>query len=774
MTTLIFRKGSTEQISSFDREEGELFVDTTKKTVVIDNNAIGLEDVAANNLLPPKENADGKYLQLNGTTAVWSELNIIRPGSVLQSAEDLLESEYIKFDGIPKNKSNYPKLNIPSEEEYGLLDLLVSSPSNFLNANSHPSDIYINSRLVSDYVIHYPMPSSNYNNMVFDGTHYVRILGHYDPNYSSKGFGLVKSDAFGTDVLFKPQEVGDGNVFYPIQQPPYPPTGNQFKVQYSSDGINWNTVTVAPFSNGATRCASVATDGVGGIYMVAQKLSDIRQIETNGDFGTSFAVATNDIVVKSTDHGVTWTTILPISFNDGRIISCNPVNKHLYVLPGMPINAYSGEYGEAIAANSPLIKSTDYGVTWNDALNLGGSIMDLSNNPARFNNPIYTQDGLMVCLFVRSLPANVNLSQNITSVGWEQVEYGLLTEVFSDPYNNPTETRFVYTPYDFTDIMTKQLVSQKNLVTFKDGYDNTLKGDFKKYHFEPCITYNPADNYFYTAQTFVVSGFDGIEIEDAGDGYSTMTPGVPIEVALTITEPSFTTKSLQNRVQASGFVTITDEDAGISSVTITNPGYGYIYPPVVYLPTKPSGENARIAKLNVEFDRSKQRGIVVIKRHIATNALNGLQYSVPTELPETGSVFINEPGTPWEDYAVFDNQELFDPSKDELGLDGSDYRFGLGIHKLHISPIFGFMIFTKNKILYNNDPANNSNGWKQIIGLDETKMYNFSTCINVNDGVIVSAENEVIKLYKSTTKFALKYIPPEDASGIVVNTYLKV
>jgi hypothetical protein len=52
-------------------------------------------------------------------------------------------------------------------------------------------------------------------------------------------------------------------------------------------------------------------------------------------------------------------------------------------------------------------------------------------------------------------------------------------------------------------------------------------------------------------------------------------------------------------------------------------------------------------------------------------------------------------------------------------------------------------------------------------------MYNFSTCINVNDGVIVSAENEVIKLYKSTTKFALDIIPPETVSGLTINTYVK-
>ena len=236
-------------------------------------------------------------------------------------------------------------------------------------------------------------------------------------------------------------------------------------------------------------------------------------------------------------------------------------------------------------------------------------------------------------------------------------------------------------------------------------------------------------------------------------------------------------------VNATGYVTI--EDYQISSAVITNPGYGYKVPPTAIAqvsigpypdPNNPNNmlSPGRLPKINVNYDQNKERGTIVIKRHIATNALNELSYQVPKAAPNNNiEELLVVPATPWEDYAVFDNKQLFNPIEDELGLDSSDYRFGLGLHRLHISPIFGFMIFTKNKILYNIDPVNNPEGWTKVTGLDETKMYNFSTCINVNDGVIISAENEVIKLYKSTTKFALNIIPPEIVSGITINTYLK-
>jgi hypothetical protein len=762
MTTLIFRNAATQSINSMSGETGELFVDTTKNTVVvaIDGQsggvAIGSEEYALNNLLPSKENQNGKYLHLNGTSAEWHKLNIVRPGTTVKSITNLQEPDFLKFDGIHKNKINYPDLSSVLESEYGLFDNLVLSKSNFVNGNSQPVSYF----QTSGAEVRTPMPTSNHNNMVFDGTHYVRILGVVDNNYSISGNILVDQDNQPIEFL----GINPGELFYPIYQPPYPPIGNQFKVQYSTDAINWNTVTVAPFSNNATRCASVCTDGIGGIYMVAQNLGNRLQLNLNN------AGMPNDVIVKSIDHGVTWSQLLPINYNDGRIITCNPITKHLYLLPGLIIN----QNGEYELTGRVVKKSENNGMLWSDVTVYGDSF----DNQEKFNNPLYTQTGLMVCLSVSYLPAFIS-----TAAGdhWDKVKYHVLCEVQTDPNNNPQLTRLEYKEYTYTedDLLIPQLTSQKTAPISKPSDNGTTFLNNRKYQFEPYITYNPADGYFYSAQTFSSSGIYGIEIEDPGIGYP---PNIET-IELTFTPADNPNDGINDfSVTATGFVTF--EDYQISSAVVTNPGYGYKTPPTVTIPNTaslyPDPNNPNIllpprqGKINVLYDKNKERGTIVIKRHIATNALNELSYQVPKAAPNNNIEELFEvPATPWEDYAVFDNKQLFNPIEDELGLDSSDYRFGLGLHRLHISPIFGFMIFTKNKILYNIDPVNNPDGWTKVTGLDERKMYNFSTCINVNDGVIISAENEVIKLYKSTTKFALNIIPPENVSGITINTYLK-
>jgi hypothetical protein len=770
MTTLIFRNASTESINSMSGETGELFVDTTKKTVVVALDgqsggvAIGSEEYALNNLLPSKENQTSKYLYLNGTSAEWHKLNIVRPGTTVKSITNLQEPEFLKFDGSHKNKVDYPDLSSVLEPEYGLFDTLVLSKSNFLNANSQPiSYTNVGGQLDVELAVNPPIPSSNYNNMVFDGTHYVRILGVQDSNYAASG----------NILSFQYDDVNTGNVFYPLYQPPYPPLGTPFKVQYSVDGIIWNTVTVAPFSNNATRCASVCTDGVGGIYMIAQNLGNKQQSNPP-----------NDVVVKSTDHGVTWNQLLPISYNDGRIITCNPITKHLHILPGSSITLdtyfndgdwiYGGAYGDG-----SIKKSVNNGVSWTDVEYVNASYPQPAiQSPTKFTNPLYTADGLMVCLAISYLPAFIS---NAAGDHWNKVKYSVLCEVRTDPNNNPQLTKFDFNEYTYREgnpmfVIIPQLTSQKTAPKTAENYNGQTWLNNRNYQFEPYITYNPADGYFYSAQTFSSSGIYGLEIEDPGFGYNGETS------ELLFSEHGYDS-FYDFYVRATGYVTI--EDYQISSAVITNPGYGYKTPPTAWLQNLPStqflDENNPSsptypiqAKINVLYDQSKERGTIVIKRHIATNALNELSYNVPKAAPNNNIEELFEvPATPWEDYAVFDNQMMFDPTKDELGLDSSDYRFGLGLHRLHISPIFGFMILTKNKILYNIDPVNNPDGWTKVAGLDETKMYNFSTCINVNDGVIISAENEVIKLYKSTTKFALNIIPPETVSGLTINTYLK-
>jgi hypothetical protein len=772
MTTLIFRNNTTQSINSMSGETGELFVDTTKNTVVVALDgqnggiAIGSEEYALNNLLPSKQNKNGKYLYLNGNSAEWHKLNIVRPGTSVKSIIDLQEPDFIKFDGSHKNKTDYPDLSSILEPDYGLFDNLVSSKSNFLNGNSQPVSYYqiFDGPFLLDPEVRPPMPTSNYNNMVFDGTHYVRILGVIDNNYSTSGnsIGGEGSEA----ITFS--GINPNELFYPIYQPPYPPLGNQFKVQYSTDAINWNTVTVAPFSNNATRCASLCTDGIGGIYMVAQNIGNREQLNL-GSGGM-----TNDVIVKSTNHGVTWNQLLPISYNDGRIITCNPITKHLYLLPGLIINQTGAYQQNNDYQQTPRVikKSENNGVLWSDVTVYG----DALNNSNEFNNPLYTQNGLMVCVSISYLPAFI---QDATGDHWNKVKYHLLYEVQTDPNNNPQLTRLEYREYTHPNAEGYPLLASQKTAprSIPDQSGSTFLNN-RKYQFEPYITYNPADGYFYSAQTFSSSGIYDLVIEDPGFGYPSNIQS--FELSFTAAGQGGGAGS-DFYVNATGYVTISDFE--ISSAVITNPGYGYKTPPTAWLTLTPSSQfdpnnpgvtiYARQAKINLLYDQNKERGTIVIKRHIA-NTLNGLSYQVPKAFPNNNIEELFEvPATLWEDYAVFDNKELFNPIEDELGLDSSDYRFGLGLHRLHISPIFGFMILTKNKILYNIDPVNNPDGWTKVTGLDESKLYNFSTCINVNDGVIISAENEVIKLYKSTTKFALNIIQPETVSGITINTYLK-
>jgi hypothetical protein len=88
-----------------------------------------------------------------------------------------------------------------------------------------------------------------------------------------------------------------------------------------------------------------------------------------------------------------------------------------------------------------------------------------------------------------------------------------------------------------------------------------------------------------------------------------------------------------------------------------------------------------------------------------------------------------------------------------------------GISKFHWSPLFGFMVFTKNKIYYNLDPINNKS-WSKINGLDESKNYQFLTCINTPSAVLVSGMNDVIYVTIPDNKFLL---PTADTS--LVNKY---
>jgi hypothetical protein len=112
------------------------------------------------------------------------------------------------------------------------------------------------------------------------------------------------------------------------------------------------------------------------------------------------------------------------------------------------------------------------------------------------------------------------------------------------------------------------------------------------------------------------------------------------------------------------------------------------------------------------------------------------------------------------------NELLFDS-----GLDSAVEQ--KGISKFHWSPLFGFMVLTKNKIYYNLDPINNKS-WNKINGLDESKNYQFLTCINTPSGVLVSGMNDVVYVNIPDNKFLLPTADTNLLNKYQTSKYIKI
>ena len=137
--------------------------------------------------------------------------------------------------------------------------------------------------------------------------------------------------------------------------------------------------------------------------------------------------------------------------------------------------------------------------------------------------------------------------------------------------------------------------------------------------------------------------------------------------------------------------------------------------------------------------------------------------------------FVSESGDPYgftfyadvelPGFSVY-NEILFEP--------GLDSALGTkGISKFHWSPLFGFMVFTKNKIYYNLDPINNKS-WNKVDGLDESKNYQFLTCINTPDGVLVSGMNDVIYVTIPDNKFLFPTADTSLLNKYRLSKYIKI
>jgi hypothetical protein len=137
--------------------------------------------------------------------------------------------------------------------------------------------------------------------------------------------------------------------------------------------------------------------------------------------------------------------------------------------------------------------------------------------------------------------------------------------------------------------------------------------------------------------------------------------------------------------------------------------------------------------------------------------------------------FVTEQGDPYG-FTFYADVELpefsvYNEILNETGLDSAVEQ--KGISKFHWSPLFGFMVFTKNKIYYNLDPINNKL-WNKINGLNESKNYQFLTCINTPDGVLVSGMNDVIYVTIPDNKFLLPIADTNLLNKYQTSKYIKI
>ena len=192
-TKFILKNKSTQEINNTTGSLAELFIDTSKHSlVVMDGETSGgvplaLESFVTANSLPDKSSAENNYLTINTSGEsewVTVDLSLLPIGTVIDSFKDLPSEYFLKFDGTLRSTEDYPEFtNIYTNESVLAIPTLENSPSNFFNRTAYTEMLYATSSPDGFYRRDLSLPRST-DNMVFDGTYYVRILGHEDLNYN--------------------------------------------------------------------------------------------------------------------------------------------------------------------------------------------------------------------------------------------------------------------------------------------------------------------------------------------------------------------------------------------------------------------------------------------------------------------------------------------------------------------------------------------------------------------------------------------------------------
>lgn len=638
-TKLKFRRGTTTELQTMVGQVGEVFIDTDKNVPVVQDgitpggHPLISEEYLLNNSLPPKQGVDKTYLAVENGEAVWKELTVLPIGSVVKFPSNISVSEkdFLKLDGSVKLVSEYPGLQEIFGNTLSFADTVAYGNTNL----DYETGFFSSWDYTGTFKAHNGDADSEH--MVYDGSHYVRILGQY-ANINN---------------------------------------GSQFAVQKSSNGTVWTSTFVSPFSNQANRCRYVCTDGRGTIYLLADRTSD-----------------NNVILAKSVDHGQSWTEI-PLKLTNNQTLEIvRPLTKIAYIKPRSSVQTNAIEWQpESVYELNDLVYYGDsiYQITsvadipdpWANSgvLNTLADLNSVSGDPIDLMVGDETMD-----LMAKNLPLTSTIPPSHKSSSASNGDYTL-------------------TYYGVYDLGCLVLYANGNV------YISYLNQGEK---FKLVINSNSD----YVGQNLIQTnnGLVSCHIYMNGD-----------RVGGWIWEDKKTTPEEINPE--------TGEPYGNYYLNYQE-GYAQIDYPATLI----GGETKYITAPPWYANEISFYKEPAMCYKADTNQI------IVAYTTNSGSIKLHSINSVATEDSSFIPETVMDESVGEMRLNFkliAELSTDRGLRKIHWSPIFGIMVFSGSLIYTLNVETSD---WKVVSGIDYDSYMNYSSCINVEDGVLVACTDRILKI----------------------------
>jgi hypothetical protein len=725
-------------------QDGEIFIDTDKNVPVIQDgitpggHPLISEEYLLENSLPPKTGIDKRYLNVQGGEPVWKELSLLPAGSVVSVSSDMFlpESDFLKLDGSIKPKQQYPALasifgDIPVAE------VVSTETSNYYSFYS------------SSY-----QQRSNDENMVFDGTYYVRILGQDDPNYNK--YDPYTFGSFGSPytssmfIQFYPNSVFPGVEYV---------DGTEFKIQRSLDGINWTTFTVAPFSNNATRCKSISAGTDGIIYMLVDRPVGVDP--------TSYALLWDPLVEYTSNSfiqykGYEYTLLTPTSV--------------IGVPPDESTDWQRGVTTIGQFYSSILVKSEDHGATWQE-VSLGSPFDARLPFERLIKRVKYTKPR-------KSNPSDLIQWQPETQYQIDDLLYHKdviyrITSIIGSPTTPMTEPvapvfrsgQGVNGDYQ---LAFEELYDRGSILLISDDSNeptpyliSTDAGESFKELLNPQI-----QNYDYSYNIKIVDTSSGTYLYNIIFNRALGPSDNPNHRFYSITQDLLQTP---NEVDPE-YTYLPEVGLHYFKGGELNPiNFSLSYNPSINdVSVTPYRFNEPASCYNEDTDQilyayTTDSDTIILLSIDSTDSVNAA-FTAETSYNSNNP---SQPTLTSKFYSKITTSPDFDATKPYINPEGDDYTTwtSIGVVKLHWSPIYGTMVFMKNKIYYSTDPA--SLQWNVISNIPSDKNNNFASCINTPDGVLVSCRDTVFYI-KDGDSFSLPTIKDDVSLSYPTSYYVKI